>query len=237
MASMLEKWLVHYDPIHRGWTPGGIANAVCATNGFTFPRVAGGYNLYRRTVGSNDAEIVGAAGANAKSIENFEWAAADVLADVAFELRSIGGGGVESAPSARGVNVKIDAAGEPSALKPNSPQRLKVARRAGGRFEVSWQYFERHEEATPELFRIYSDNSSGVIDYKNPIDEVAYVARQRHFQFVTDPHDHGETYLFAVRAVTVSGEQDDNEFSVEQWADAIPPASPQIVFSEIVEVV
>ena len=31
MSDLLEKWLRHYDPIHRGWTPAGIANGAVTT--------------------------------------------------------------------------------------------------------------------------------------------------------------------------------------------------------------
>ncbi len=236
MRNLLDRWLIHYDPIHRGWTPGGIANGVCATNGFAFPRVAGGYNLYRREVGEQVIEIVGAAGANADRIQNFSWAVADALDEVCFELRSIGGGGVESAATGVGVDVEFDSLAQPDALRPNVPQNLAVERRAGGRFEILWQYGERDQEVAPELFRVYTDNASGVIDYKNPIGEVAYIARQRHFTFLTGTHTHGLTLLFAVRAFALGGEHDGNESTAAQWADAIAPALPQVVIAEIVEV-
>jgi len=65
MPERFEKEPAHYDPIHRGYTPRGIANGVTATGGWCFPRVlSGGYNLYR---GPSAASIdfsrpVGAAG-------------------------------------------------------------------------------------------------------------------------------------------------------------------------------
>jgi hypothetical protein len=235
MSSLLAHWLTHYDPIHRGWTPYGIANGVCTTNGFSFPRVAGGYNLYRRDVGAEEAAIVGAASANADHVENFAWAAAGANDDVRFELRSIGGGGVESAASSWNVNVQFDGFAQPHALKPNSPQGLSIERRAAGRFELTWRYPERRQETIPEVFKIFSDNATGVVDYAAAVGEVAYRPRLIAHSFLTTAHSHGAVLRFAVRAFAASGEHDGNTVTVMQWADAVPPALPKVVLTEAVE--
>lgn len=235
MSSLLTHWLSHYDSIHRGWTPRGIANGVCATNGFAFPRVAGGYNLYRRDNGSQETVVVGAAGANADRVENFVWAAAGADDDVRFELRSIGGGGVESAASGLKVDVQFDGLAQPNAVKPNSPDGLTIERRAAGRFELTWRYRDRDQEVAPVFFRIFTDNATGVIDYKNPVGEVAYQPRRIAYSFLTVSHSHGTTFQFVVRAVAESGAHDGSTVAVAQWADAVPPVLPQVVLTEIVE--
>ena len=226
MSELLKHWLRHYDSIHRGWTPGGIANGVCATNGFAFPRVAGGYNLYRSMIdGSGAIEIAGAADAITTSVETFAWAVAGALDNVRFEIRSIGGGGVESASSMILVDVEFDALAQPNALKPNAPRSLSIVQRAAGRFELAWRYVESHQPAAPVVFRIFSDNASGVIDYGNAVGEVTYRKRGGAYSFVTSPHVHGVTVQFAVRAFTASDDHDGNEVSVSQWADALPPGA------------
>ena len=106
MSDLLRRWLAHYDPIHRGYTPRGIANAVCATNGWAFPRVRGGTNLYR---GSPTAEAVdlthpvGAAGRGATTIANFPWRPHGAGKEYYYVLRAIGGGGVESPAVPRSI--------------------------------------------------------------------------------------------------------------------------------------
>jgi hypothetical protein len=117
MSDLLAKWLTHYDPIHRGWTPAGIANGVCATRGFAFPRVAGGYNLYRATEDDpafSAAEIVGAAGARTTKIATFDWRPAAADSAYRFAIRSIGGGGVESPVGTPQCLVTFDDAGSPT---------------------------------------------------------------------------------------------------------------------------
>ena len=96
---LLAKWLDHYDPIHRGYTPRGIANGVCATAGWTFPRLGGGYNLYRGTPTADDIDYgvpVGAAGAGAGRINNFLWRPHTADTEYFYVCRAVGGGGVES---------------------------------------------------------------------------------------------------------------------------------------------
>ena len=139
MAELLDKWLAHYDSIHRGWTPRGIANGVCATNGFAFPRLAGGYNLYRGAgaLENVDTDVpVGAAGAQASQLETFSWRPAAASTTYVHVIRSIGGGGVEIPSGVQAVTVSFDAFGQPEGLKPNAPTSLAVVPQGGGRFEV-----------------------------------------------------------------------------------------------------
>ena len=112
MGELLGKWLEHYDPIHRGWTRRGIANGVCMTRGFAFPRIAGGYNLYRGGPTGADVDYtapVGAAGARAAGIRTLPWGRLEAGAEYIFVLRSIGGGGVESADGEEVVRVAVTA--------------------------------------------------------------------------------------------------------------------------------
>ncbi|NOX58651.1 MAG: hypothetical protein GXP29_07305 [Planctomycetes bacterium] len=238
MSELLERWLLHYDSIHRGWTPAGIANGVTATNGFAFPRIMGGYNLYRSPVGAAASDpqlIVGASGANASSIETFAWAIAPALSDQRFILRSIGGGGVESAPSSDEVGVAFDILGNPEPLVPNAPHDLSIDQSAAGSFTLTWSYSEHRQGAAPVLFSAFTDGGAGIVDYGISIGDVAYRARGGRYSFVTGPHSHDGEFAFSVRAVTAAGDDDGNVQVVAGLADALAPALPGVVLTEIVE--
>jgi hypothetical protein len=233
MSEMLDKWLAHYDPIHRGWTPRGVANGVCATNGFAFPRVGGGYNLYRGADGAiDDGAPVGATGSKAQSITTFAWRRHQASNVYRYALRAIGGGGVESASSASMVTVDFDAAGDPAPLRPNSPGDLVVGPLAGGRIEVSWSYDARGEEASPSAFQVFSDGGSGAFDWETPIGAVAYRARAGRFRLVSGAHGHDCVVAFAVRAVTAAAD-DGNEVVKCARARAAEPAPHEAVLIEI----
>jgi len=236
--GLLDRWLAHYDSIHRGWTPRGIANGVCATNGFAFPRLAGGYNLYRGVgaLENVDTDVpVGAAGANASQLETFSWRPAAASTTYVHVIRSIGGGGVESPSGAQAVTVSFDAFGQPEGLKPNTPTSLAAAPQGGGRFEVSWRYVARDQETPPVEFRVYGDGGSGTVDFDSPLGAVPYRARRGQFRFITGEHAHGAVRSFAVRAVSEFGTTDGNTVVAGAWADAEGPPVHTSVFTETVD--
>lgn len=238
MSELFDRWLSHYDTIHRGWTPLGIANGMTATNGFAFPRVMGGYNLYRGPVAGGDSstvQIVGAAGASATVVETFAWAPAMPLDFERFELRSIGGGGAESTPSTDGIAVQFDSLGQVEPLKPNSPGYLGIEQGAGGSFLLTWRYSQRGQEVAPAGFEVFADNASGIIDFANAAGVLAYRPRQGSYSYITGPHAHGSVQQFSVRAVAFDGTHDGNTLAVAAWADALPPAVPPVLLTEIIE--
>lgn len=237
-ADLLAKWLDHYDPIHRGYTARGLANGVCATNGWCFPRIGGGYNLYRGTPTAGDidyAQPVGAAGPAAgltppvagggapAGIANFSWRPHAVDSEYFYSVRAIGGGGVESPPSERAVAVAFDGSGAYLGGRPNPPVGLSVSLASGGRFVLSWSYSSLHEAAAPVGFRVYSDGGTGAVDYDSALAEVAHASGRVHYRYTTGGHAHGARRLWAVRAVSSLGRDDGNSETVEAVADAQGP--------------
>ncbi|MCB9849126.1 MAG: hypothetical protein H6817_00305 [Phycisphaerales bacterium] len=236
MIEQLEKWLRHYDPIHRGYTPQGIANGVCATRGFAFPRVAGGYNLYRalgEVVATDDAEIVGAASANALAIATFAWRPAAAATAYHFAVTAIGGGGVESAVGAFQVAVAFDDDGLAVAPVPNAPVDLRVTPLADGCFEVAWRYDMRDEAVSPERFDVFG--GAGAVDYETPLGNVTYRARAGWYAFVTEGYAHDAVGCFGVRAVSAAGVDDGNTVIACGRAQAVGPPVHREVFAAVVE--
>ena len=138
-CSLLEKWLIHYDPIHRGATMSGIANGVVATHGFSFPRIAGGYNLRRGEgfVPAGSSMIVGTAGADANSIDTFAWVTHAAGVTYTYRLTPIGGGGVENLADEVVSVVAFDGGSDWIGLRPNAVSDLQVRPAADGRFEAA----------------------------------------------------------------------------------------------------
>ncbi len=237
MASeLLNKWLTHYDPIHRGYTPMGIANGVSATLGWSFPRVAGGYNLYRG-VGSGAVDFdqpVGAVGANATAVANFSWRPHAVDTTYSYVLKSVGGGGVESLASQAAV-AAFDGVGGLLGPKPASPLSLDVTPGVGGRFVVSWVLDDRFGEATPTEFRVFHDNGSGTVDYATVVGQVSHVRGRVHYSFSSAAFAHGLRRVWGVRAVTSQGVDDGNVLAGFAWSDAVGPAAVEAVGLECLD--
>ena len=228
--DLLTTWLRHYDPIHRGWTPAGIANGVCATSGFAFPRVRGGYNLYRGgTGGGAGAEtIVGAAGADAGTVRTFPWVTHGAEASYVYRLRAIGGGGVESDPNGTQAEVAFDADGAWVGPRPNPPSDLRALSVVGGAFEIRWRYADADEQVPPASFGVFSDGGTGTVDWGAPVGDVPYRRGRFHFVWTSSGFAHGERVRWGVRAASAAGVTDGNECFVAAVAEGRTPVSPVV---------
>lgn len=234
-GNLLAKWLAHYDPIHRGFTPRGIANGGVTTVGWSFPRIRGGFNLYRGSPGGDDIDHdhpVGAAGADAMEIRNFSWRGHAPGSSYAYALRAINGGGVESAVAVRLWPAVFDAAGLMLGDPPNSPDNLQVEPLSGGRFRLRWTYREADQLVAPAEFRLYHDNGVGVVDYATLRGVAPYRFGRFHHEFVSASLPHDARRLWSVRTASAMGVQDGNSVAVLGVADADGPPNHPTAFSE-----
>ncbi|MCP4590807.1 MAG: hypothetical protein GY842_08680 [bacterium] len=231
-CTLLNKWLAHYDPIHRGYTLRGIANGVCAMGGWSFPRVGGGYNLYRGNSGPEQVDYdapVGAAGAESDRISNFSWRPHGADTEHFYALRAIGGGGVESAQAESVVSVAFGAGGEFVGGRPHGPVGLAVEAVAGGKFRVSWGYSPVGEEAEAVEFRVYSDGGDGIVDYEQVVGQVPHRPGTGQYSYTSDAHEHGARRRWSVRAVSATGREEGNQASVRATADSAGPPTPVVL--------
>jgi hypothetical protein len=232
--TLLERWLEYYDPLHRGWTAAGIANAVCATNGYSFPRIKGGYNLRRRMGATPDLSdpIVGAAGHDATSVRTFPWVGHDSGAAYVYRLSAVSGGGVEDAGLPVVAEVAIDETGAWAGLRPTAPGDLAVEALSQGRFAVRWTFIEHDGAVLPAVFRVYHDGGSGSIDFQTPAGEVARLMGKLHYAFVSGSFPHGTAVRWAVRAVSAGGVEERNTRAVRgRAASAGPGGVPMVRFA------
>jgi hypothetical protein len=228
-ATLLHRWLAHYDPVHRGWTPEGIANGICTMNGFGFPRIRGGYNLRRVGDGQSAAEMVGAAGATASTVRTFPWVIHSPGASYTYTLTAVNGGGVEDRDRALLTRVAIDGRGDWIGPRPNPPTDLRVTPVRGGRFLLQWVYSEDGQQVQPAEFRLYSGTGWTAVSYGSVAAVVAYRAGQTHISYTSEPFAHGTRVSWAVRAVSLAGAEEDNRRTAMGWADALPPPINPVV--------
>ncbi len=232
---LLQRWLAHYDPIHRGWTPEGIANGVCAMNGFGFPRVRGGYNLRRIRDGQSVTELVGAAGATASTVRTFPWVTHSAGATYTYVLTAAGGGGVENHAGSLFAQIAIDSLGSWAGPRPNPPTDLRITPVKGGRFLVQWVYSEGGQQVGPSEFRLYRGTGWSGVSFAGLGAVVAYRAGQTHFSFTSGAFAHGTRVSWAVRAVSPAGVEEDNQRTAIGWADAMPPPVNPVTIVRCVE--
>ncbi len=228
--SLLAGWLAHYDPIHRGWTIAGIANGVCATNGFCFARIRGGYNLRRTRDGESAVELVGAAGADARTVTTFPWVRHEAGAGYTYRLAAVGGGGVENNFLEVSARASFDAQGEWRGPRPNAPSDLNVTPIGGGRFLLRWVYSEGSQQVAPAEFRVYRGIGWSGVDYGQAVAVVPYRAGRPHGNWISQPFAHGTRVVWAVRAASAAGVEEDNARTAWGWSIALPPPiNPTII--------
>lgn len=230
-TELLTKWLSHYDPIHRGWTRGGIANAVCATNGFFFPRIKGGYNLRRGIGTAPDASsaIVGAAGSSAGAIRTFPWITHIANTTYLYRINSINGGGVEEWDTDVSAQTAFDHSAHWVGAVANGPGDLQVEPVVGGKFLLRWTYTRDGEQIEPGTFRIYNDNGTGTIDYGVVVATVTYRRGRFHYSYTSAAFAHETRIRWAVRAASAIGAEEKNTSNVFANADSTsPPINPAV---------
>ncbi len=238
MSELLRKHLVHYDPVHLGLTRTGIANAMMLSLGFSFLRVAGGYNLYRGAEQKSAIDWdspVGAAAADATSIRNFPWISHAADEDWVYGVRAIGGGGVEEQTTHNCVRARFDGAGDLRDAVPNAPFALAAVPGSGGTLAVEWLYSAAGQEVAPSVFRVYHDNGTGTMDWVTPIGSVSYVAGVQAFSFATGAYSHGTRVQVGVRAESAAGDEETSTRTVTTTAIATPPAALAFVHAREAE--
>lgn len=230
VSRLLRDWLAFYDPIHRGWTRAGIANGVCATAGFSFPRIRGGYNLYR-TIGGlpeNEEALVGAASADASRIRTFSWVGHVACGEYIYRLVPVSGGGVENRVDVTQAVVRFSAGGQWMGGLPNAPTDPQLIPLSHGRMAFRWSYFPQGQEVEPKGFNLYT-GAGGDIDYGSLRTVVSYQPGQVHYEYVTMPEADGARVAWAVRAYAPSMWEEQNcrrAFGVARSEG--PPANPEV---------
>lgn len=233
-ADLLASWLRWYDPVHRGWTPLGIANGICMTNGFSFPRIRGGYNLYRAIehIPSRGAEPAGAAGSTASRLRTFPWIRHNNDTHYQYRLVPVGGGGVENWTDETVVSFMTDEEGDWKGSVPNAPTDLQVVPLSQGRFRVRWTYCPQGEEVEPSGFRLYTTHE-GVLDYGSIAASVPFASGRIHFEHITPSYEDGERVGWAVRASSAAGHEERNMHQVYAFARSQPPPMNPVVMISV----
>ena len=194
------------------------------TIGFSFPRISGGYNLYRTIAGELEAaaELVGASGADASTIQTFSWVTHQPDTAYTYRLVPIGGGGIENWTDETVVPFRLDAAGDWIGPLPNAPTDLQLVPLSRGRMAVRWTYLPAGQETEPVGFYLYT-TWEGVLDYGGIRGQVPYRPGRIHYEYETQSYADGERVGWAVRAYSPNGHKEQNLHQAFATARSTPP--------------
>ncbi len=123
------------------------------------------------------------------------------------------------------VSTKSD--GSLKEPQPNKIFAVTAKQTSSNCVSLVWFYSSLEQKSSPECFRIYFDNSSGQIDYENPLAIIEYQGR-KFYSYESSGFSAGQ-YLFAVRAESVDGIRDESQARLRIQLDSQIPESINIL--------
>jgi len=151
-----------------------------------------------------------------------------------FGIRPVDARGIESPTTQGEARLELDGSGEPVPDRPAGVLALAGRPLAGGAARLTWRYRVGESGVVPEVFRIYGDGGTGVINYETPLGEVACEEAKASYAWESPPLAEGAEHQLAVRAVG-AGDLWDEQPSVAILApDATPPGVVDALEAEVV---
>ena len=236
MGTLLDGYLDWYDALYLGMGRRGLANAMHATLGQSFPRAGGGSNLYRgiASVSAVDwSDPVGASGKGAKTIRNFSDRGHDSEAVYYYAVRAVSPGGVEQSEIDETVRIGFEAGGSGIIPVVHPPVDVRCEPIAGGKFRLRWYTRAADRALGPKEFRIYGNGGSGPVDFGSVVATVPFRFWKWHYEFETAAFGTGTAVDWTIRTVNSSNQEERNTLEVSAVADATgPPANSGVVCLE-----
>jgi hypothetical protein len=191
-----------FDSLFGGDSAKGSRLCLGLTEGDFWARPAGAQLLYQGEDGIDFDKI---SAVSEIDNDNFEISAGQPLSSSFYAVRRVNCCGVEERTLCA-VRIEFNSLGD---LIKYSCNRIFVAAAEqieGSKILLKWFYQPIPQAKKISRFKIYSDNSAGVIDYQNPIGSVNYIGR-KFYQFITGELS-GNSYKFCIKAVAADGSDD-----------------------------
>ena len=166
MGLLLDKFLVHYDTLHHGFTRPGIAHGVTATVGrsWAIPGAQGveevaAVAMYRGTAKASSVDYthpVGLALGKSLTVKNFTYR--NHVADTwyLYDQRAVNGAGVISARKHEPMRFLTDGSGNIiNPVVPAPVARVTAVAKASGKAEIIAMYAPHGQAVAPTDLRVY----------------------------------------------------------------------------------
>lgn len=153
--------------------------------------------------------------------------------DQLLHMTAVSPCGVEDNEVPKQKRARFDASGNYLPGVPNAPSNLTLVRAAAGSIEVSWQYFDRQQEAEPANFNVYVALDAAEFNFGSAEDTVAASAPPRRYTTTIGPYSDGQLVRVIVRAETSGGDEEPNYRVAQISADAAAPDAPASVAATV----
>ena len=188
-----------FDSLYGGDSANGIKLCMGISEGDFWSRPAGVQLLYKGQ-DSDDIDFGRIDAASDIENNNFEVSSGQSLSQWLYVVRRVNCCGFEESTLVAAVRVEFDSLGNMIECSCNKVFMVAAEQVDGNKILLKWFYQPIHQKKKISGFRIYCDNSSGVIDYQNPPGCVSYSGR-KFYQFVTNELS-SDSYKFCIRAVS-----------------------------------
>jgi hypothetical protein len=225
-----------------GMTDTGVRLGTVLTQGWFWARRAGCSAVYRVEVGGSEAgpsyvdpagsPPVAVAPADAKQIALPTYLSHGPGSNYHYLLRRFDRCGRQDLTMRATVHVRIDPDGQLARRAPNTIFNLKARRTADNKVECMWFYWPLDQAAAPHVFNVYWDDGTGHLDLVNPIAVLFYEGR-KYYHYESGPLADG-SYLFAVRAESLTGVESPPQAAAACEIRAVIPSEPEIFGAEVV---
>lgn len=196
-----------YDSLHGGDSPNGAKLCMGLTEGDYWARPTGVQLLYK---GQSINDIDFGRFEDVSSMNaNFEVSAGQPLSRWFYVVRRVNCCGIEEQTLNAAVRIEFDSKGNLVEYGCNKIINFSARQIEGYKVSLRWFYQAIHQGKKIKSFSIYSDNSTGTIDYQNPIGIINYTGR-KFYQFITDSLTK-KHYKFCIRAIV--DDNSSNEFN------------------------
>jgi len=193
-----------------------------------------GYDLYRAA--GPDPELLDYASPWTRvgpGVMQVESPALDAGATHWFGVRPVSEHGQESPITSCEARIELDEAGQQRPHRPAGALALSARSLSGGRLSLSWCYRVGENSVVPQVFRVFSDGGTGILNYSAPVGEVTYRADRAWFDWTSDPLPDGVAHQLAVRAVAASEVLDEQPAVVVATPDASAPGQVDTLEAEV----
>jgi len=198
------------DALFNGMTANAFKLGTTLSLGWFWTRVAGCSVLYRDscmnridftkilTVGNQDADVISPP----------DYLAHDNGATYVYVIRRFNHCGDAEQTIKAAAKVSIGDDGELAPPFPNKIFASIISKADGNKIGLTWFYNSREQQSPPTCFNVYSDGTTGQIDYESALATIEYKG-QRFYSYSSGVLQPGR-YLFAVKTENAEGLQHDS---------------------------
>lgn len=212
-----------FDSLFEGDSANGVKLGMGLTGGDFWPRVEGCQNLYRGgSVCTVDFDtILAVRDINEILIGCGDEVGHETGQSYLYVVRRANRCGDQEQSFGAAIRVVFDDEGDLIEPGCNKVFSIFAEQIEGPRVRVVWYYCPIGQETDCGGFNVYSNNGTGQIDYAMPVTAVDY-AGARFYIHESGVLSEGK-YLFVIRAVSKSGQEDDFDGAIEiEIGDMLP---------------